>query len=93
MMELLPILRAYVAVSESFVQMPDAPLTYPISALGGLQDKVSQDQLAPCRDQTSATFTLHMFPGNHFFLHSAQALVTQAMAQDIAWVPVKTWSA
>ena len=57
----------------------------PISVVGGLQDpRVSYDELAAWREQTSSAFIHHMLPGDHFFLHSAQALLLQALTQDLA---------
>jgi medium-chain acyl-[acyl-carrier-protein] hydrolase len=73
---LLPLLRADFAVSETYTYSPEAPLNCSISAYGGLQDK--------WRDQTDHSFTLRMLPGNHFFVHNTQALLLQAVSQDLA---------
>ena len=64
---------------------PDSePLDSPMSAFGGLQDPiVSHDDLAAWRNQTRCSFSQRMFPGNHFFLQSAQALLLQAISQDL----------
>jgi medium-chain acyl-[acyl-carrier-protein] hydrolase len=81
---LLPLLRADFAVSETYIYSPEAPLNCSISAYGGLQDKeVSYHDLEKWRDQTHHSFTLRMLPGNHFFVHSAQALLLQAVFQDL----------
>lgn len=80
----LPVLRADFALCETYVYSTEAPLDCPISAFGGLQDSgVSRDQISAWRDQTNSSFTLSMFPGNHFFLHSAQALILSAVSRDI----------
>lgn len=64
----LPILRADFAVLETYVYTQQAPLNIPITAFGGLEDQeVSRDQIQAWQEQTSASFALHMFPGDHFF--------------------------
>lgn len=81
---LLPLLRADFAAHETYVYTADAPLSCPISAFGGLQDtEVSHDDLAAWQEQTRSIFTLRMFPGDHFFLHSARKLLLQSMSQDL----------
>lgn len=86
---LLPILRADFAVLETYVYTTEPPLGCPITAFGGLQDcKVSCDHLEAWRNQTSASFSLQMLPGDHFFLNSAQALLLQSLTQHLTrWQP------
>jgi medium-chain acyl-[acyl-carrier-protein] hydrolase len=82
---LLPVLRADFAINETYVYTPGTLLDCPISAFGGLQDNLaSRDDLAAWRDQTRSTFTLRMFPGDHFFLHSARPLLLRAIVHDLA---------
>lgn len=84
---LLPILRADLTLHETYRYVPGEPLDCPISAFGGLEDEeVSHDDLAAWRDQTCGTFTLRMFPGDHFFLRSARTLLLQAVSQDLMQV-------
>jgi medium-chain acyl-[acyl-carrier-protein] hydrolase len=81
---LRPMLRADIALDETYVYADGEPLDSPISAFGGLQDrKVSHDDLAAWRDQTRGAFTHRMLPGNHFFLQSAQEMLLQAISQDL----------
>ncbi|MEH2041214.1 thioesterase II family protein [Nostoc sp.] len=81
---LLPILRADFAVCETYVYSNEEPLDCPISTFGGLQDdEVSYEDIAAWRELTNSSCTLRMFPGNHFFLHSNQALIWSAVSQDI----------
>ena len=69
---LLPTLRADFAVCENYVYTPDLVLDCPISAFGGDNDpRAGTKELAAWHAQTSKPFTLQMFPGNHFFIHSA----------------------
>lgn len=81
---LLPTLRADFTVVETYAYAAEPPLDCSITAFGGLQDrKVSYDQLNAWQEQTDAAFSLHMLPGNHFFLHSAQSLLLKLLSQDL----------
>lgn len=85
LMELmLPTLRADCAVDETYVYSIEPPLDCPISAFGGLQDStVSRDSLAAWRNQTRLSFSMQMFPGNHFFLHTGQPLLLQTLYRQL----------
>ncbi len=66
----------------------DKPLAFfghsPITAFGGLQDpKASCDELGAWREQTNASLLLQMFPGDHFFLHSAESLLLESLSQKL----------
>ena len=64
-----PILRADLAINETYAYRPESPLNCPISAFGGLQDEhVTLAHLSAWYVQTQNTFTLDLFPGGHFFL-------------------------
>ncbi len=80
----MPIIRADFAVLENYIYTPQTPLDCPITAFGGLQDQeVSYDQIKAWEEQTSASFSLHMLPGNHFFLHSFQSFLLEIIYQKI----------
>lgn len=79
---MLPLLRADFAVHETYLYSTEPPLNCPISAFGGLQDnKVSDSDLEAWRAQTSVSFSLRMFPGDHFFLK--QPLLLRALFQEL----------
>lgn len=83
---LLPILRADFAVIETYVYAPGPTLECPITAFGGLQDReVSCDDLQAWREQTSASFSLQMLPGNHFFIQSAQPLLLRFLSRELRY--------
>jgi medium-chain acyl-[acyl-carrier-protein] hydrolase len=80
----IPLLRADFAVLETYVYTQQAPLNIPITAFGGLQDQeVSRDQIQAWQEQTSASFSLHMLPGDHFFLHSFYESILKIISQQI----------
>jgi medium-chain acyl-[acyl-carrier-protein] hydrolase len=81
---MLPVLRADFTIVETYTYTDEEPLACPISAFSGLQDiEVSHEHLTAWRDQTYSSFTLRMFPGDHFFIHSSRTLVLQALTQDL----------
>jgi medium-chain acyl-[acyl-carrier-protein] hydrolase len=81
---LLPTLRADFAVHETYTYLPERPVECPISAFGGAEDpNVDPDRLERWRDQTSASFRMRLFPGGHFFIHAAQALLLRALGQEL----------
>jgi medium-chain acyl-[acyl-carrier-protein] hydrolase len=81
---LLPTLRADFAAFESYTYTPEPPLPCAINAWGGIQDEgIGYDRLEAWRLHTSGPFELQMFPGDHFFLHTSQALLLKALAQGL----------
>ncbi|MBA2682586.1 MAG: thioesterase [Ktedonobacteraceae bacterium] len=82
---LLPTLRADFTLAETYRYVPDEPLACPCSAFGGLRDShVSRAELAAWQQQTSSTFLVRMFPGDHFFLHSDRMLLVRAIADELS---------
>jgi len=81
---MLPLLRADFAVYETYEYSTEPPLNCPISAFGGLQDhRVSRGDLEAWRDQTNVSFSLRMFPGDHFFLNTTQPVLLRALSQEL----------
>ncbi len=81
---LLPILRADFTVCETYVYQMDEPLDCPISAYGSLQDKhVNQVDLAAWSDRTNASFSLRMFPGDHFYINTNRSLLLGILAREL----------
>ncbi|MEL6166715.1 MAG: thioesterase domain-containing protein, partial [Cyanobacteria bacterium J06628_3] len=75
---LIPTLRADFAVIETYNYYDETPLDCPITALGGLEDtEATREELAAWSSQTNHNFTLHMLPGNHFFINSARSQLLQ----------------
>jgi medium-chain acyl-[acyl-carrier-protein] hydrolase len=88
---LLPTLRADFELCETFGYQDGPRLPCPISACGGLQDAmVSRTGLKAWRSQTSAGFSLHLFPGDHFYLHEHRMLLLQTIARALVAEPVCT---
>jgi medium-chain acyl-[acyl-carrier-protein] hydrolase len=79
-----PILRADYEVFQTHKYF-DAPLlSCPITAFGGLDDQdETRERLAGWHSHTSASFSLHMLPGDHFFLHTATPLLIQRIIEEL----------
>ncbi|GJL56405.1 MAG: hypothetical protein NPIRA02_35370 [Nitrospirales bacterium] len=76
----LPVLRSDFALREHYTYEVEPPLSCPIVAFGGVSDhEVSQARLEAWCEQSTDRFTVSMFSGGHFFLHTARALVLQQL--------------
>jgi medium-chain acyl-[acyl-carrier-protein] hydrolase len=69
---LLHTLRTDLTALETYTWVEGQPLNCPITIFGGEDDyDVSQEELEPWRQHTSAEFSLQMMPGGHFYLYDA----------------------
>jgi medium-chain acyl-[acyl-carrier-protein] hydrolase len=81
----LPLLRADFAVAQTYRYSEGPPLGCPLTAVGGLQDEeVTREQLTPWREMTTGAFSLHMLPGDHFFLHTSQDVLLEIITRQLA---------
>lgn len=74
LMELVvPILRADLAIADHYRHRPGPPLSSPITAFGGIDDReVPLPQVGDWHRHTTGEFLFKVLPGDHFFLHSHQ---------------------
>jgi len=83
----LPAIRADFQLCDAYEYKLEPPLPCPITAFGGLQDRVtSRSELEAWRLQSLSSFDLHMFPGNHFFLQTARPLLFTLFEQTVRQV-------
>jgi len=81
----MPLLRADFTITQTFEYQEGSPLTCSITAVGGLKDEqVAREHLAPWREVTTGDFSLHMVPGDHFFLHTSQDMLLEILARHLA---------
>lgn len=72
----LPVLRADYTIHDTYAFQEEPPLACPIVAFGGTADPlVSLEGLLAWKAYTTADFTHHLLPGDHFFIRSAQTLL------------------
>lgn len=82
---LLPILRADLALCETYAYEAGPPLECPINAWGGARDPdVPVAALEAWRDETRGPFTLRLFDGGHFFLQESRAQAFAALRDALA---------
>jgi len=81
---ILPALRADTALYRNYVYAEESPLACPINAYGGLEDpNVRREHLQAWERQTTASFSLEMLPGGHFFLDTARRPFLEALARNL----------
>lgn len=77
---LLPTLRADCTLCSTYEWQDGAPVGCPVTALGGREDRsVSRADLDAWRRHTAGPFDVRIFPGDHFFVHTARAAVLRAV--------------
>ena len=82
---LIALTRADFAVCETYSCRDNEPLTSPLAAFGGTTDPDwHESHLAVWSQHTTNSFALHMFPGDHFFLHSARPQLLERIAQALS---------
>ena len=89
LMELVsPILRADIKLIETWKYKDDEPLQVPITAMGGAHDEgVTARHLEGWGNQTSRSFDMQLFEGDHFFINSSRSALLNkisAMLSPIA---------
>ncbi len=89
LMELmLPTLRADFSLVETYRYRERPPLDVPITIFGGTEDRlVPPSELDEWRGLSRRGSRLEMFPGDHFFLHSAATRLVASIAQDLGLSP------
>lgn len=81
---MMPLLRADFEVCQTYSFEPQAPLTCSMTIFGGLQDRdVPRESLVAWREQTTSPCNVRMLPGDHFFLHSSQALLLRVLNREL----------
>jgi medium-chain acyl-[acyl-carrier-protein] hydrolase len=87
----VPLLRADLALCESYVYHPEPRLPCSISAFGGSQDRrVKKAQLDAWRSHTSSAFELRMLPGDHFFVRNDSLLLLRLLKQQLEQIVRRT---
>jgi surfactin synthase thioesterase subunit len=80
----LPRLRADLTVSATYQYVQQRPLECPIVVLSGAQDRLVHDVgLLGWVAQTTGSVRFFRYPGDHFFLHSAEPLVLSKVCAEL----------
>jgi surfactin synthase thioesterase subunit len=86
----LPTLRADLELIDSYVYEPEPPLDRPLTIFGGWRDSISRSSLAAWQQQTSASFRLHLLPGDHFFVNTETAVLLQLISNQLQGILAAT---
>ena len=81
---ILPALRSDLKVCANYAYSDEPPLSCRIVALGGREDPlVAREGLEAWRSETTGSWRLRLFPGDHFFLHSAKREVLEVLSCEL----------
>ncbi len=81
---MLPILRADFTMCEEYRYRAGSPLDCPVTAFGGQCDpRVEKQRIQAWSDHASLYFSSVLFPGDHFFIRTAQTAVLEALLMEI----------
>jgi surfactin synthase thioesterase subunit len=81
---LIPTLRADFAVCETYDYTHEDPLECPIVAFGGTEDAdAPREDVAAWSHQTSGSFSLRLFAGDHFYFLDKPAALLQHVAAHL----------
>ncbi|HEX4101796.1 MAG: alpha/beta fold hydrolase [Pseudonocardiaceae bacterium] len=85
----LPAYRADFAAAETYEYVPRAPLDIPVTAAGGLDDEVTEDDLRAWARHTTGPFTLNQYPGGHFYLRAQADALLGTVSRALRQVEVR----
>ncbi|MEV6164511.1 alpha/beta fold hydrolase [Streptomyces sp. NPDC052052] len=81
---LLPLLRADLAVNETYEYREQPPLGIPLTVFGGKRDpRADEAEILAWERLTSARFQARMFPGGHFFINDRTEELMEIMARSL----------
>jgi medium-chain acyl-[acyl-carrier-protein] hydrolase len=82
---MLPILRADLAVCETYKYAVDRPFDCPITVFGGIDDHwVNAAELAGWEAHTNGSTNVNMLPGDHFFINDERQSLAHEVANTLA---------
>jgi surfactin synthase thioesterase subunit len=85
---MLPACRGDFTMSESYRYTPRAPLSSPITVLGGRADTVPLNELDEWRRYTTADFGVHTLPGGHFYFRDQVPAMARLIRAALGGSPV-----
>lgn len=83
---ILPAMRADIAIDESYEYREEPPLECGVSVFGGTSDAtLPRRELEAWRKHAAALFYIREFPGDHFFIQSAESRceLVRAIAEEL----------
>ena len=90
---LVPIIRADFSVCRSYACAAGPPLSCPLTVFGGVEDAESAEgRLEAWAVHTRDRCAVHRFPGDHFYVNSAEALLLRALSASLDGLLAATFS-
>jgi medium-chain acyl-[acyl-carrier-protein] hydrolase len=80
---LLPVLRADLAIAETYTADPGDCVTCPITAFGGADDVSHSGSLESWKTFTRGQFRACLFPGGHFYFSPAADALANEISRDL----------
>lgn len=81
----LPAVRADYRAIETYMYEPGPPLSCPVTAVVGDSDpRADRADAEPWRQQTTGPFTLHVYPGGHFYLGEGALGVLDLLRDELS---------
>ena len=81
---LLPSLRADFEICETYHYTPEPKFDFPVTVLAGLEDKECPlPEMEAWKELTDNEYSVHLFPGDHFFLHPCMSMVMKIIARKM----------
>nr|WP_055501589.1 alpha/beta fold hydrolase [Nonomuraea pusilla] len=83
-----PMVRADMALGERYLHLPEPPLDVPMSVVHGSADAtVTRAAAEAWHEQTTGEFVVREVPGDHFFIHDAEADLLPLVRESLRpWV-------
>lgn len=76
-----PMIRADIKLAETWKLTERQPLDVPIAAFCGLEDNIDTvEDMQGWERYTRREFSLYTFPGDHFFLHTAEEILLETIS-------------
>jgi surfactin synthase thioesterase subunit len=80
----LPMVRADLELVDTYDHRAAPPLGCPISAFGGTEDAIAEEELAAWQEHTTAACRVEMLPGDHFFINTQGESLAEMVAAQLA---------
>ena len=80
----MPVIRADYGIVDNYTCASEPPLSCAISAFWGRSDILAtEEQVSGWKQHTTGRFTVHDFPGDHFFVNTVWQDVQRALSEDL----------
>jgi medium-chain acyl-[acyl-carrier-protein] hydrolase len=86
---MLPVLRSDFEICQTHSYVEEPPLDCPITVFGGVRDDITPDDLKAWAKQTVTRSSLHLLPGDHFFVRSEWKTIVRIILNHLEPLTIK----